>query len=227
MVDYPTEPVLFRLLLLAALSGLASCSDASSSTEPSPSPPPTMGEADVLPSTGPVKELAGECVNGYTSPAEGDPIREDGLRILAKALGEAADGRVGPEDFEVEEIRYFEGPESPPSEREYILNIRRWYVKASLEEDVSFAGRFLVERRTFGAGLAAVAPFDSQGFASPDWIGFQYEVQEQSRESYDGLPGRWAGTPYDFVRGTTLDRQDRVFGFPGLPVEVAGCLAGT
>jgi hypothetical protein len=227
MVDYPTEPVLFRLLLLVALSGLASCSDASSSTEPSPSPPPTMGEAEVLPSTGPVKELAGECVNGYTSPAEGDPIREDGLRILAKALGEAADGRVGPEDFEVEEMRYFEGPESPPSEREYILNIRRWYVKASLEEDSSFAGRFLVERRTFGAGLAAVAPFDSQGFASPDWIGFQYEVQEQSREAYDDLPGTWAGTPYDFVRGTTLDRQDRVFGFPGLPVEVAGCLAGT
>ena len=186
-----------------------------------------MGEAEVLPTAGPVKELTGECVNGYTSPAEGDPIRDDGLRILAKALVEPADERVGPEDFEVEEIRYFEGPESPPSEREYILNVRRWYVKASLEEDGSFAGRFLVERRTFGAGLAAVAPFDSQGLASPDWIGFQYESGEAVQEAYDGLPGTWAGTPYDFVRGTTLDREDQVFGFPGLPVEVAGCLAGT
>jgi hypothetical protein len=228
MVDYPTEPVVFRRSLLPlVLVGIAACSDASPDARPSPSPPPTMGEAEVLPGTGPVKELTGECVNGYTSPAEGDPIREDGLRILAKALVEPADGRVAPEDFEVEEIRYFEGPESPPSEREYILNVRRWYVKASLEQDGSFAGRFLVEHRTFGAGLAAVAPFDSQGFASPDWIGFQYEGGEADSEAYDGLPGAWAGTPYDFVRGTTLDRQDQVFGFPGLPVEVAGCLAGT
>jgi hypothetical protein len=227
MVDYPTEPVVFRLSLLPlVLVAAVACSEASPDARPTPSAPPTMGEAEVLPSAGPVKELAGECVNGYTSPAEGDPIRKDGLRILAKALVEPADGRVGPDDFEVEEIRYFEGPESPPSEREYILNVRRWYVKASLEEDGSFAGRFLVERRTFGAGLAAVAPFDSEGFASPDWIGFQFEGGDDP-EAYDGLPGTWAGTPYDFVRGTTLDRQERVFGFPGLPVEVAGCLAGT
>jgi hypothetical protein len=186
-----------------------------------------MGEAAIAPTIGPVKELEGACVNGYTNPVEDDPAREDGLRILARALSDAAGERVMPADLEVEEMRYFEGPESPPSEREYILNVRRWYVKASLKDDPAFAGRFLVERRTFGPGLAAVAPSDSTGFASPDWVGFQYEGQDTERETYDGLPGTWAGTPYDFVRGKTLDRQEDVFGFPGLPIEVVGCLAGT
>jgi hypothetical protein len=186
-----------------------------------------MGEAGLVPTTGPVRELEGACVNGYTVPPEGDPAREEGLRILARAVSDAVGGPVGPGDLAVEEMRYFEGPESPPSEREYILNIRRWYVKATLKDDPAFAGRFLVERRAFGPGLAAVAPVDSQGFASPDWYGFQYEGEGAERQAYDGLPGTWAGTPYDFVRGTTLDRQEKVFGFPGLPVEVIGCLAGT
>jgi hypothetical protein len=186
-----------------------------------------MGEAGIAPTTGPIKELEGACVNGFTAPPEGDPVREEGLRILAKAVTGAAGERVTPAEFEVVEMRYFEGPESPPSEREYILVVRRWYVKASLKDDPTFAGRFLVERRTFGPGLAAVAPFDSVGFASPDWVGFQYEGEDAERQTYDGLPGTWAGTPYDFVRGKTLDRQEDVFGFPGLPVEVVGCLAGT
>lgn len=186
-----------------------------------------MGEAGIVPTSGPIKELEGACVNGYTVPPEGDPAREEGLRILAKAVSDAVGARVTSTDFAVEEMRYFEGPESPPSERDYILNVRRWYVKASLAEDPGFAGRFLVERRTFGPGLAAVAPFDSQGFASPDWIGFQYEGEDSARRTYDGLPGTWGGTPYDFVRGKTLDRKEEIFGFPGLPVEVIGCLAGT
>jgi hypothetical protein len=186
-----------------------------------------MGEAGIVPTVGPARELEGSCVNGFTSPAEGDPIREEGLRILAKALTGVSGGRIAPGDLAVEEMRYFEGPESPPSEREYLLNVRRWYVKATLKDDRTFAGRFLVERRTFGSGLAAVAPFESEGFASPDWIGFQYEGQAAERRAYDGLPGTWAGTPYDFVRGRTLDRKEEVFGFPGLPVEVIGCLAGS
>lgn len=166
-------------------------------------------------------------MNGYTAPSDDDPIRADGLQILAKAVSDAAGERVEPGDVRVQEMRFFEGPESPPSEREYLLNVRRWYVKASLKDAPAFAGRFLVERRTFGGGLAAVAPHDSTGFASPDWIGFQYEGPAAERSVYDGLPGSWAGTPYDFVRGKTLDRTEEVFGFPGLPVEVIGCLAGT
>jgi hypothetical protein len=187
-----------------------------------------MGEAGLLPTGGEGgRELEGQCVNGYTAPPPADRVRLDGLQILARAISGPAGTRVRPDDLEVEEMRYFEGPESPPSEREYLLNVRRWYIKASLADDPSFAGRFLVERRTFGAGLAAVAPYDSEGFASPDWIGFQYEGEDAERRAYEGLPGQWAGTPYDFVRGTTFDRQERVFGFPGLPLEVIGCLAGT
>jgi hypothetical protein len=229
-VEYPTEPVTFRrpFVALFLIMG-AACSEASSSgTQPSPTSPvpPTMGEAAIQPA-GPGMALEGACVNGFTAPGEADPVREEGLRILARALSDPAGERVIPGDLEVEEMRYFEGPESPPSVREYIQNVRRWYVKASLRDDPEFAGRFLVERRSFGPGLAAVAPFDSEGFASPDWIGFQYEGEEAERQDYNGLPGTWAGTPYDFVRGKTLDRQEEVFGFPGLPVEVIGCLAGT
>jgi hypothetical protein len=187
-----------------------------------------MGEAGLLPTGGEGgRELEGQCVNGYTAPPPADPIRLDGLQILAQALSGPAGRRIQATDFEIEEMRYFEGPESPPSEREYLLNVRRWYVKASLADDPSFAARFLVERRTFGAGLAAVAPYDTEGFASPDWIGFQYEGDDAEAASYEELPGEWAGTPYDFVRGTSLDREERVFGFPGLPLEVVGCLAGT
>ncbi len=67
----------------------------------------------------------------------------------------------------------------------------------------------------------AVAPYDSEGFRSPDWVGFQYEAQDRRRRAYPGLPGTWAGTPYDFVLGGAGLR------IPGLPSEVAGCLAGT
>jgi hypothetical protein len=206
---------------------VSACSETSSGAQPtSPTAAtPTMGEAGLLP-TGGSRELDGQCVNGYTSPPEADPIRLEGLRILARALGGPAGRRVRPEDVEVGEMRFFEGPESPPSEREYLVNVRRWYVEASLADDPDFAGRFLVERRTFGAGLVAVAPPESTGFASPDWVGFQYEGEDAEPRTYDGLPGTWAGTPYDFVRGKTLDRREDVFGFPGLPVEVAGCLAG-
>jgi hypothetical protein len=228
MVHYPTEPVVLRrtlLLLVVALS--PACATDPSGAEPTPAPrlTPEAGEAGVAPSGGVEEE--GDCVNGYTTPPPAAPLRLDGLRVLASAVADAAGERLHPDDFDVEEIRYFEGPESPPSEREYLLNVRRWYVKASLKDAPDFAARFLVERRTFGAGLVAVAPFDSEGFASPDWIGFQYEGADADREAYEGLPGAWAGTPYDFVRGTALDGDEPVFGFPGLPAEVVGCLAGT
>jgi hypothetical protein len=174
------------------------------------SPPPPRG-----------KELVGECLNGYTSPAPGDPLRTEGLRILSRAVD------IPPDRFDVVEMRYFEGPESPPSEREYLLNVRRWYVKATVAGDPSFAGRFLVEKRSFGAGVVAVAPFDTAGLRSPDWVGFQYEADDPAPQTYPGLPGEWAGTPYDFVTGRNLETNEEVFGFPGLPSEVAGCLEDT
>jgi hypothetical protein len=227
-VHYPTEPVVLRTVLLLAVAMAPGCATDPSGAEPTPAPrvTPTVGEASVVPTDAGV-EGEGDCVNGYTVPPPAAPLRLDGLQVLAEAVTDAAGELLQPDDFDVEEMRYFEGPESPPSDREYLLNVRRWYVKASLKDDPGFSARFVIERRTFGAGLAAVAPFDSEGFASPDWIGFQYEGADADREAYEGLPGAWAGTPYDFVRGTALDGDEPVFGFPGLPAEVVGCLAGT
>jgi hypothetical protein len=136
-----------------------------------------------------------------------------------------------PGGLRVEDIRFFQGPESPPSEKLYNLLVKRWYVKGSARGDPSYRGRWLVERRTFGDGVVAVAPYDTEGFRSPDWVGFQYEGPESGEATvedgsdrprrYRGLPGRWVGTPYDFVEGGEgLD-------MPGLPREVVGCMDGT
>ena len=79
---------------------------------------------------------------------------------------------------------------------------------------------FIVEARRFGRGVAAVAPYDTNGFRSPDWTGFQWDSADTEARAYPGLPGRWTGVPYDFVRGGAgLD-------IPCLPDEVRGCLDG-
>lgn len=227
MVDYATEPVILRTRSLLPAMALAclllSCNGETPTADGTPATPasPVSPGGTVLPTTtGDGKELAGECVNSYTSPPEGDPLRDDAIRALRKAMGFRG-------DFHVEEMRYFEGPESPPSERDYALLVKRWYVKGWPEEDPSIQGRWLIERRAFGVGVSAVAPFDSEGFASPDWVGFQFEGPDAALEAYPGLPGEWAGEPYDFVTGKALETEEEVFGFPGLPVEVIGCLAGS
>ncbi|MGZ5301738.1 MAG: hypothetical protein ACXWEJ_07935 [Actinomycetota bacterium] len=119
------------------------------------------------------------------------------------------------------DMRRFTGPESPPSDQGYLLQVERWYIKLYAEDDIAFQGRFLVEARRFGRGLAAVAPYDTGGFRSPDWIGFQFDSGDTSRKRYPGLPGRWSGTAYDFVHGGAGLK------IPGLPDEVSGCLDGT
>jgi len=78
-----------------------------------------------------------------------------------------------------------------------------------------------VESRTFGTGLVAVAPYDTNGYRSPDWVGFQFDSADSQARVYPGLPGGWAGVPYDFVSG------DAGLQIPGLPAEVVGCLSGT
>jgi hypothetical protein len=116
-------------------------------------------------------------------------------------------------------MRYFQGPESPPApDKGYLLVVQRWYVKVYAERDLSFQGRFLVESRRFGRGVSAVAPYDTAGFRSPDWIGFQFESADQVPRYYEGLPGTWPGTAYDFVQGGAGLR------FSGLPDDVVGCL---
>jgi hypothetical protein len=157
---------------------------------------------------------SGECVNGYQTPAAGTPLFERPLRVIARTAG--VEG-----EWEVLEMRYFEGPESPPSEMGYLALVKRWYVKARLVDRPGWRGRFLVEDRDFGIGLSAVAPFDSRGFRSPDWRAFQWEGTDAQPARYEGLPGRWPGTIYDFVKGGAgID-------IAGLPREVIGCLDGT
>ncbi|HXF72027.1 MAG TPA: hypothetical protein VNO79_05375, partial [Actinomycetota bacterium] len=175
--------------------------DLSSPPPPPASPPPTFGP----PGPG--------CANGWRTPAEGDPLRALPLRVIRRTTGVE-----GP--LVVVDLRYFVGPESPPSDKGYLLEVERWYVKLWARRDPAFRGRFLVERRRFGSGLVAVAPYDSSGFRSPDWVGFQYDPDARP-ERYPGLPGRWRGVPYDFVRGGAGLR------IPGLPAEVRGCLDGT
>jgi hypothetical protein len=131
----------------------------------------------------------------------------------------------------VVDMRFFEGPEAPPSDKAYILEIRRWYVKGFVRANPDLRGRWLVESRRFGSGVAAVAPYDTEGWRSPDWTGFEYETAGPHAEprEYPGLPGSWAGKPYDFVKGaegadpTTGEGLEN----PGLPREVVGCLTGT
>lgn len=165
-------------------------------------PPPRRGEATL------------SCVNGWVRPPEDSPRFRQPLGIIRRTTGIEV-------PLEVVDIRYFEGPESPPSEQGYLQVVQRWYVKLYAPDDLSFQGRFLVEARRFGRGLAAVAPYDTNGFTSPDWIGFQYESEDLESLSYEGLPGTWAGRPYDFVEGGAG------LTIPGLPEEVAGCLADT
>jgi hypothetical protein len=124
--------------------------------------------------------------------------------------------------FVVVEMRYFTGPESPPEpDKGYLHVVERWYVKGYVRGDPALQGRFLVERRVFGPGVSAVASYDSAGWRSPDWIGFQLDTALPAARAYPGLPGRWRGIPYDFVRG------GEGIGFPGLPDAVVGCLRGT
>jgi hypothetical protein len=179
------------------------------STSSSPTPPATP--ATPPPDAGVV---ATDCVGGWSSPAPSSRDYEgpiDRIRRAAPFAGPA----------QVVEMRLFVGPESPPSDKNYLQDIRRWYVKLYAPNDLAYQGRFLVEERRFGAGVVAVAPYDTVGFSSPDWIGFQWDAGDPRPRPYEGLPGRWRGVPYDFVRGGAGLK------IPGLPDDVRGCLDGT
>ena len=182
-----------------------------SGTGPTASPTPPELPEEPPATRGPA---AADCLNGWVTPKrDADRYREP-LRVIRRVTGVR-----GP--LVVVDLRTFEGPESPPSDKGYLLDVRRWYVKAFAEQDLTFQGRFLVESRVFGTGLVAVAPYDTNGFRSPDWVGFQFDSANPLARSYPGLPGRWAGVPYDFVGGGAgLE-------IPGLPDEVVGCLSAT
>ncbi|HKX34036.1 MAG TPA: hypothetical protein VJP03_01725 [Actinomycetota bacterium] len=182
-----------------------------SGTGPTASPTPPALPDEPLATRGPV---APDCVHGWMTPPRDAHRYAEPLRVIRRATGVE-----GP--LEVVDLRFFEGPESPPSDKGYLLDIRRWYVKAFAKHDLSFQGRFLVESREFGTGLVAVAPYDTNGFRSPDWVGFQFASGDPEARVYPRLPGTWAGVPYDFVRGGAGLQ------IPGLPDEVVGCLSAT
>jgi hypothetical protein len=178
---------------------------------PNASPTPPAVPASPPATTGsPTKS----CTGGWATPVTGSSSFTDPLGLIRRATGVK-----GP--LVVVDMRRFTGPESPPSTQGYLLEVERWYVKLYAENDASFQGRFLVEVRRFGRGLVAVAPYGTAGFRSPDWVGFQYDSGDTRRRRYPGLPGRWSGIAYDFVRGGAGLK------IPGLPDEVIGCLAGT
>jgi len=182
-------------------------------TPGSPTASPTPPALPIVPPpiSGPP---TGTCDQGWDTPKAGTPPFTEPLGIIRRTTGVK-----GP--LVVVDMRHFIGPESPPSDKGYLLEIERWYIKLFAQDDIAFQGRFLVESRTFGRGLSAVAPYDTEGFESPDWVGFQFDSSHAAMKSYPGLPGQWSGTPYDFVRGGAGLK------IPGLPDEVLGCLAGT
>src|SRR5262245_58694506 len=184
-------------------------SSTKTATEASPTPPALPGQPP--PTRGPV---ASDCVHGWKTPPPGSARFREPLRVIRETAGVS-----GP--LHVVDMRWFEGPESPPSDKGYLLNIERWYVKAFARDDPSFQGRFLVEERTFGTGLVAVAPYDTNGFRSPAWTGFQFDSADTEPKAYPGLPGTWSGIPYDFVKGGAGLQ------IAGLPDEVAGCRSAT
>jgi hypothetical protein len=219
------------LAALLALAALASCTGDGStgstgSTPPESTPPPvtpveTPSET-ASPTRPPLPEeppstsgpAALDCVNGWLTPPVGSNEFTSPLGVIRRTTGVK-----GP--LRVVDMRFFEGPESPPSDKGYLLVVQRWYVKLFARRDLAFAGRFLVEARRFGQGVAAVAPYDSSGYRSPDWVGFQHDSADPERRTYEGLPGTWAGVPYDFVEGGAGIE------IPGLPEDVVGCLSAT
>ena len=73
------------------------------------------------PPRGPV---AADCVDGWVTPPRDSHRYEEPLRMIRRVTGVR-----GP--LEVVDLRSFDGPESPPSDKGYLLDIQRWYVKAS------------------------------------------------------------------------------------------------
>ena len=218
----------FPFAFLAATAvALAACGAAGTSNEPSPTSPPPVSPTVAAPTTSPVPppptpasppptraDATTTCVNGWVTPLANTQSYLQPLGIIRRTTEVE-----GP--LVVVHMRSFTGPESPPSDKGYIAVVKRWYVKLYAARDPAFQGRFLVEFRRFGRGLAAVAPYDTRGFRSPDWIGFQFDSADTSPKTYPGLPGQWQGIPYDFVEG------GGGLTIPGLPEEVAGCLDGT
>src|SRR5918997_1444743 len=131
----PSTTVAACLLLVA----LSACNE--DPTPPAAETPPTRQSPSAAAS--PLDEgveaptATQACVNGWMEPTDPDQ-RELPFHVIRRTM--KVDG-----EFDVDEIRYFEGPESPPSTKGYLLRVDRWYVKAGLQGKRSFRGRWLIE----------------------------------------------------------------------------------
>jgi hypothetical protein len=145
---------------------------------------------------------APSCAGGWSTPEPETALRQVPFDTIRRVMG--VSGR-----FKAHDYRYFEEPDGG---RQW------WYVKAAMVDDRSFRARWLVEQGADGPpGVAAVAPYGSSGFRSPDWLAFD---GRKPTTAYHGLPGRWTGSPHDFVAGSGQGNK-------GLPAEARGCLEGT
>jgi hypothetical protein len=185
-------------------------------TTPSTTTRSTTTSADGTTTTPPkpAGNAAPGCVNGWIVPARGTRLRVEPLDIIGQEMGITG-------LFQSGEMRYFTSPELP-----WILAPRSpfvewWYVNAQLVDDPAFRARWLVARRWEPPrkGIAAVAPFDTEGYQSPDWRGF---IGDRPPHAVEGLPGMWVGDDFDFTVG-----DDPYLEHPGLPDEVVHCLDGT
>jgi hypothetical protein len=210
------------ILVVLCVVALAAC-DANPAPAPSPSPflaPSAEVEPSPTPPALPERpprtrgRSSATCENGWITPEQGSSLANQPLGIVRRTAPFEGPARVV-------DMRYFVGPESPPTDKGYLLDVRRWYIKLFARDQPAYQGRFIVEARRFGRGVVAVAPYDSRGFRSPDWVGFQWDAADTEPKGYPGLPGTWRGIPYDFVRGGAG------LAIPGLPAEVGGCLEGT
>ena len=209
-----------RLLpvVMALGFGLSSCASSAdlgaagtSTLSPGASPTSPATPATRPPTSG---AASASCIDGWKAPKRGSALYALPLTVIHRT--QPVTGKVV-----LVEMRYFAGPESPPSDQNYLGEVRRWYVKLYAANDSGYQGRFLVENRRFGSGVSAVAPYDTKGYASPDWSGFQWSSADPTPHPYPGLPGGWAGSRYDFVDGGQGMR------IHGLPDAVVGCLDGT
>jgi len=140
------------------------------------------------------------CVNGWTTPERGSPLRGAVLNMLRTRPGER---------FVVTEMRYFVGPE----DAEVISprgDVERWYVKAYSEGDPRRRQRWLARRAAVGSGIDAIAPYDSVGYGPSTW------------RRPDATDERFAD-PFERPC-VTVKAGERCM---GLPREVLGCLSGT
>ena len=173
-------------------------------------PPPTTTTSTTVPAPRP-SNASSSFAGGWLTPPAGDSRRKDGLDLLRISAGTTI-------RFVVEDMRYFTGPDRPGAIDPRYDSVERWYIKASIEGDPTYRGRFLVERRDGSGGVVAVAPHHTSGWSAADWSGFEGEGRPSA---YEGLPGSWAGVRFDFVTGEGGP------GTRGLPAEVEGCVRDT